>query len=554
MNRLEDDTAPVTSDHARPAGFHWQPGVIILLLGGVLLAGIWLLPILSPGHQSIATAALAGLMILLTLGWLAFFAGLHAPLRVFAAYVAVIGALFAVFRAERFSGDVVPTLTWRWAKKKHQALADAEPLRPSPAFAATADLLSTTPDDYPRFLGSDGRATVSRVALERDWENYPPKPIWRQPIGAGWSSFAVVGQFAVTQELRGEQEMISCYRVETGERVWTYIDPLVAAPFLSRFAGDGPRATPTIYEGFVYAVGSTGVLNCLDGATGQLRWARNVLQERRAANVKWGISCSPLVYDERVVVTCGAGAKQSLAAYDRLSGKPIADWDGGNADNSDAYCSPMIATLCDVRQILILNDDRAAGHDPVSGEELWSYPWPGGSPNVVQPVPVSEDQVFVTAGYSKGCVLLRLTPRTEQNASGFDVTEVWKPNKNLKAKFSNVIVHEGHVYGFDEGVLACVDLANGKRLWRKGRYGHGQLLKVGDLILLQQEEPGDLVLVEPTPDPDAEHEIARIPALAERTWNNPVLAGRHLLIRNDREAACFEMQIVDVDDEESSPP
>ncbi len=493
------------------------------------------------GHQVVAMMALGALMILLSFLWFMVFARGAALVSALLLYPLILGSFFGLFRVERFSGDFIPTLTYRWTKQSHHLLPTSVPVLPQTRQAPQADLLTTTPQDYPRFLGSDGRATVADVSLERDWNQHPPKQRWKQSIGAGWSSFAVVGPYAVTQELRGREELIACYRVATGELVWSYVDPLVTDPFISVVAGDGPRATPTIHEGLVYALGSTGVLNCLDGATGEKIWSREVLKEHSAKNTKWGISCSPLLDNDRVIVTCGDGAKQSLAAYDRLTGHDITGWKGGAANNSDAYCSPMLATICGRRQILILSDDRAAGHDLATGDELWMYPWPSGSPNVAQLVPLPEDKVFVTAGYSKGCVLLQL----QCDSDKFSVQPVWKPNKNLKSKFSNVVLYEDHVYGFDEGVFVCVNLADGKRAWRGGRYGHGQVLLVGNLIVLQQEEPGDLVLIEPTP---AEHrEIARIPALAERTWSNPVLSGRYLLIRNDREAACFEMSLADAE-------
>ncbi|MGE0608937.1 MAG: PQQ-binding-like beta-propeller repeat protein [Pirellulales bacterium] len=515
----------------------WAAGGIGLL-GAVLCAWIWLLSGMPLGHQVVATMALGSLLVLLSFLWLLAFSRGRMLIVGILFYPLVIGGLIGTFQFERFSGDFVPTLTFRWKKKKHELLAESAPLR-APTDQAPANLAATTPFDYPRFLGSDGRATVTNVTLQRDWVSHPPKLMWKQPIGAGWSSFAVVGPYALTQELRGTEEMITCYRVESGELVWSYVDPLVTDPFLSRVAGDGPRGTPTIHEGLVYALGSTGVLNCLDGATGQKVWSREVLREHGAENTKWGISCSPLVYRDRVVVTCGESSQRSLAAYDRLTGQDIAGWKGGTASNSDAYCSPMLAALCGVEQILILSDDRAAGHDVATGEELWMYPWPSGSPNVAQLVPLPGDKVFVTAGYSKGCVLLQLKRESDK----FLVEPAWKLNKNLKSKFSNVVVYDNHVYGFDEGVFVCVNLADGKRAWRGGRYGHGQVLLVGGLIVLQQEDPGDLLLIEPTPEEP--REIARIPALEMRTWNNPVISGQYLLIRNDREAACFKVELVE---------
>ncbi len=118
-------------------------------------------------------------------------------------------------------------------------------------------------------------------------------------------------------------------------------------------------------------------------------------------------------------------------------------------------------------------------------------------------------------------------------------TLLWESTR-LKAKFANLVVHGGFVYGLDDGVLACVDPADGQRKWRSGRYGHGQVMLVEDLLVVQTED-GELVLVEPSPE--GLHEIARIPVFGQKTWNPPALAGRHLLLRNDLEAAVYEMPI-----------
>jgi outer membrane protein assembly factor BamB len=157
---------------------------------------------------------------------------------------------------------------------------------------------------------------------------------------------------------------------------------------------------------------------------------------------------------------------------------------------------------------------------------------------VAQPVPISTNLVLVATGYGVGCSLLKIEAST---GGKWTVSEVWK-NRNLKPKFTNLVRRGSHVYGLDDGVLVCLDPATGQRVWKEGRYGHGQLLLVDEVLLIQTER-GDVVLVEATPE--GHRERARLPALKGKTWNNPVLAGDLLLVRNDQEAACYQLPIVE---------
>ena len=199
----------------------------------------------------------------------------------------------------------------------------------------------------------------------------------------------------------------------------------------------------------------------------------------------------------------------------------------------------LLATLAGVEQILIVNHHAIVAHDPANGRVLWRYPWIGDQPKVPQPVPIGADKVLIASGYGIGCMLLDIKagPDGELSAS-----EAWKKHSlKLKPKFTNVVLHEGFVYGLDDGrSLVCLDLARGERKWQGGHYGHGQILLVGDLLLVQSEE-GDVALVEATPK--RYRELTRFKAIEGKTWNNPALAGRYLLVRNAEEAACYELPL-----------
>jgi outer membrane protein assembly factor BamB len=465
------------------------------------------------------------LTLLLLAGWFLFLSGFRRRTRLLGvtALVAVLATLYFTLRIDGFSGDMVPQLAWSWQPKKDRLLDDL----PEPA-GARVDLATTSAGDFPQFLGPQRRAVVTGVRLDRDWSARPPRPLWRQPIGAGWSAFAVVGHSAVTQEQRGDKELVVCYDLLTGRVQWTHTD---RARFSEVMGGDGPRATPTLAGGRVYALGATGLLHCLDGATGAVVWSRDVLADHQTSNLPWGKSSSPLVFDDRVVVSLGESTDRCLAAYHRDTGQPL--WHAGR--DKASYSSPVLATLAGKRQIVSVNAQSVTAHDPADGQILWEYAWPGEMPKCSQPVPLDGDRVFLSTGYGIGCVLLQVKADGDRLA----VTEIWS-NRNLKTRFTNVAVRNGFVYGLDDGILACLDLATGKRKWKDGRYGHGQVLLVEDVLLVQAES-GDVVLIEA--DPEAHRERARFAALRGKTWNNPALAGRYLVVRNDQEAACYELPL-----------
>ncbi len=500
-----------------------------LLLGAVLIFYVRAVLAVEQPVKNVATFGSVVLTFLLLLVWLLFLSGLRWRMRLlsFAVVVGIPVGIGAVVGIDGFSGDMVPRFRWRWMPAKDVLLGEAVPVKESDAGTAEPiDLAAVTPRDYPRFLGADGRAVVEGLALDPDWTASPPRKLWRQPIGVGWSSFSIVGKYAVTQEQRGELEEVTCYEVATGRLRWTHQDRV---RFCETMGGDGPRATPTVADDRVYALGATGVLNCLDGRTGAVVWSRDTLAEHRQKNLQWGKSASPLLVDNLVVVSLGKSAEPSLVAYDKQSGAPV--WQAGN--DKASYASPVLATLAGRRQILSVNAGSLSSHDPADGHLLWQYHWPGEQAKCSQPVPLEGDRVFISAGYGLGCTLLQVAADGDR----FTATKVWS-NSHLRTRFTNVVVTGGFVYGLDDGVLECVELSTGERKWRSGRYGHGQVLLVGRTLLVTAEF-GDIALVDASPA--AHRELARFPALTGKTWNNPAISGHYLLVRNDQEAACYQL-------------
>ncbi len=420
--------------------------------------------------------------------------------------------------------------------------------------AGVANDWQTTTQDYPGFLGGRYWAEVHKVNLETDWEAHSPKELWRREIGGGWSSFAIVGDYAVTQEQRGANELVTCYRVTTGEPVWTHSDTARFDPadFQGSLGGIGPRATPTIVGERIFTQGATGLVNCLDARTGRVNWSHDTTEEFGAPVTVWGKSGSPLVVDEMVVINGGAPPKalsesadydSSLVAFDVQTGE--VRWTAGK--RAAAYASPVLADLAGERQIIVVNESWVTSHRASDGKVLWERPWEHENDNSAscpQPIPLDGDRLFLSKGYGVGASLLAI----RRDADGKINSEpLWSPpiKKVMKTKFSNVVMREGFVYGLDDVLLECIELETGKIQWKKRRnpeFGHGQIMLMGDTILVLSET-GELALVEATPEEYRELASMQVLDDAHVTWNNPAFSSPYLLVRNAREAACYELPL-----------
>lgn len=504
----------------------WWPaaGILLLALGVV----VWVRGFEDTDQQrrnlqTLLVAIVAGLLLFV---WCVGFSRLSRRIRGAVVLILVVGLVAGglTLRIRGVTGDLLPVFEWRW-----RAGVNPAALAPEPAATSTLTAAISAPDGWPQFRGPHRDSTLPALRLVCDWQAHPPREIWRRPVGAGWAGFAVARGIAVTQEQRGGDELVTAYDAATGRPLWTHAD---TARYATTIAGEGPRSTPAIDGDVVYTLGATGGLNCLDLRTGRELWGKNIMAENAGEVPVWGLSVSPLVLGDRVIVSAGGKMERSLVAYDKRTGERV--WGGGH--DRAGYSSPALATLAGVPQILIFNQASVAGHAADTGRLLWEYPWPATHPHVANPQPLPGDRVLVSSGYGWGSELLQIR-RT--GADAWSATRVWK-SPRLKAKFANFVALDGFVYGLDDGILVCLDAATGELKWKAGRYGHGQLILTGNALLVTAED-GTLVLVDPVPE--AHRERARFTAFRSKTWNPPALAGEFLLVRNDLEAACFQLPV-----------
>jgi len=466
--------------------------------------------------------------ILFSLIWLVFLSRLRWKTRSLAILTFLTLALAAIstLKITGVSGDLLPVVEWRFNKRASigsnalVVLTNGVDINTRLLSAATNQAMRFT-----QFQGNSRDGTVSEFPLETNWTAHPPKILWRRPVGPGWSGFVFSDGLAFTQEQEGENELVTCYDFWSGNLRWAYRYP---ARYYTTIAGEGPRSTPALQGGLVVTLGSTGILNCLDQKTGKLLWSRNVLTDNQAGSLEWGISCSPLIVNKRVVVSAGGTSGKSLAAYDLETGRP--GWSAG--ENRASYSSPVLMNLSGRDQILIINSGAVKSHDPESGRVLWSHPWHSAYPNIATPVQISTNRVLFSSGYAYGSELLEISG----GDPGLSATQIWK-SKKLKSKMSNLFFYRGFFYGLDDGIFTCVDVSGAQR-WKDGRFGHGQMLLMGDYIFIMGES-GDLILVRP--EQPGLNEVARFKVFESKTWNPAAMSGRYLLVRNDREAALVEL-------------
>jgi outer membrane protein assembly factor BamB len=432
----------------------------------------------------------------------------------------------------RVFGDMRMILRPRFARPHEERLQEQLAGVTNRPVADTVDLSGKRPTDWAEYRGPRRDGVVIGPELARDWKTTPPREVWpKRLIGGGHAAFVVVDKVLFTMEQRDQNEVVTCYDAATGQQIWAVAYP---ALFDDRAGDKGPRATPTVADGDLYAFGATGMLRCLDARTGALKWGP-IDTLAGNANVQWGMSASPLVYEDLVIVNVGmqkeGAANGTLVAFERKTGS--VRWSAGRTNAG--YSSPQISTIGGTKQLLLFDGEGLAGYNINNGAQLWRFDWKTNPPvNVGQPLVFNDNRVFISSGYGMGCAVLELVQMNEAWA----VKPGWK-NQRLACKFTNPVYYDGHIYGLHNGTsLVCLDAKTGERKWQGQSYGNGQLLLCKDLLVIQSES-GPVALVQASPE--AARELGRIEVFDERSWNVPAMTDGKLYLRNNREMACYDL-------------
>jgi len=498
-------------------------GAVVLIILAMLATSRFVDPSITTGMRGMMFPAYA-LPVLTTafVVWAVFTRHLPYKLRWALMIVTVLlfSGMWTLIRSEGITGHSVADFSWRWAlSAEEQLLANTgDELMELPA----STVVDEAKAEWPGFRGPQRDGIARGTNISTDWAASPPKELWRHPIGPGCSSFAVQGDLIFTQEQRGEEEVVSCYKLSTGEAVWKHGDE---ARFWDSHAGAGPRSTPTLHNGLVCTFGATGILNVLNARDGSVIWSLNVASETNAEMPEWGFASSPLITGDVVIVA--------------LAGTPIAyNLDDGHqrwmgTEGGKGYSSPHYFEIEGVPQVVLMKDSGAVSLAPEDGSVLWEYSWPH-TDRILQPAQTADGDILLSTGGGKGMRRLKVT----RGSDGWSIEELLN-SVQLKSFFNDFVVHQDLAFGFTGPFVECVDIVEGGRKWKSGRYG-GQLILLADQdLLVVLTEKGEVALVSATPEKF--NELGRIPAIEGKTWNHPVLVGDILLVRNTTEMVAFSL-------------
>lgn len=436
---------------------------------------------------------------------------------------------WSLIRSEGVWGDFRSDQSFRWEPTpEEQILVDLENQANAKATLVASEEAITA--EWPGFRGPKRNSVVPGVRLAEDWNGQAPQELWRIRVGPGWSSFAVAGQQLFTQEQRGDNEVVVSYDTETGAEHWVYAYP---SRFWEALAGAGPRATPTVHNGSLYALGAEGLLHRLDPATGEAAWQADLRKDTQREPPMWGFSSSPLVVNGTVIVHAGGEGDRGVVAYDTETGA----YRWGVPSGGHSYSSPQLSNFMGAASVPVVADDGLTLIDPHQGTVRWKYEWPSDNYRALQPLMLSESSFLITTGMGIG------TRRLDLSGSGDALTaeEKWT-SRGMKSDFNDYVAHEGYLYGFDMNIFACINLETGERQWKRGRYGNGQVLLLPDADqLLLAAESGELILLRT--NPEKLEELARVEVLEGKTWNHHVLVGDRVYLRNGAEAVGLKMPL-----------
>ena len=390
-------------------------------------------------------------------------------------------------------------------------------------------------DDWPQWRGPRSDGISRETGLLTDWSQQNPTVLWQQPLGTGFSSIAVVGNRLYTMAAVEEVEYTFCLDTDTGNLVWRVPS---GARHVDSQGGDGPRSTPTVVNNVVYTLGAEGGLMCLDARTGRERWKRNILEDFGGENLHWGVSTSPYVDGDNLLVNVGAQGA-SVVAFEKKTGNVV--WQ--NLDDVAGYASPIKINVsgpdgANVPELVFFCGRSLIGVSPADGSLHWRHEWiTTSNMNIATPIyePLSR-LLFVSASRDTGrCATYRLTAR-----DGDVACELVYRNQEMKNHYNSCVLIDGYVYGFDNSVLKCIQLETGQVMWVDRTVGKGSLVAAQEHLFVLGER-GGLAVVEATPQ--EYREKGRMQAFdSSRAWSPPALSNGRLYVRDLEKIACLDIR------------
>ena len=376
--------------------------------------------------------------------------------------------------------------------------------------------------DWPQWRGPKR----SGVSTEKDfltaWPKDGPPRAWAAKVGVGWSSVAVAAGRLFTLGNVSDVDHVLCLDTANGKTLWDYKYPCVAA---DPNGYPGPRCTPTVDGNLVFTVSRNGHLLCLNTANGALVWNKNLVNDFGGSVPQWGFAGSPLVEGELLILETGA-QNRSVAALEKRTGRVV--WANGNF--AAGYSSPIAFDLARDRAVAVFSAGGVTGRAVSNGRVLWHYNWRTSyDVNAATPV-VLEDKLFISSGYGSGCALLQMS------ATG--IQPVWS-NKNMRNHMNSCVLWQGHLYGFDDNQLRCLDLFTGGVKWSTPAYGKGSLMLADGKLILYGER-GRLGLADASPAGFRELAAAQVLG-GSSTWAPPVLAQGRIYCRSGTDLVCLDV-------------
>lgn len=382
--------------------------------------------------------------------------------------------------------------------------------------------------DWPQWRGPNRDGISQETGLLKQWPPEGPPRVWKtNGLGNGYSTISISRGRIFTMGVKGSREFVIALDAKDGRPLWIQAH----GTRFSNDRGDGPRGTPTVDGDRLYALGGNGDLSCMETATGKIVWTLNVLEKFGGSNIHWGLSESPLVWGDRLLVNAG-GPGASIVALNKKDGSVV--WK--SQSDRAGYSSAIVVEVGGISQAVFFTHQRALGVDLRNGSLLWEYSQVANrTANVATPI-VKDNRVFLSSDYGTGCALLEI----KLNGKAVTAQEIYF-NRNMKNHHSSSVLIGDTLYGFSSAILTAMRFDDGEVIWKDRSVGKGSLV-YADGHLYCYSEKGVVGLVEATPKGYVEKGRFTIPQESLPTWSHPVVCGGRLYLRDQDNLYAFDVR------------